>query len=197
MPDRLATRPALAQQMKKLALVGTLLLAACATPSPTGPSILVLPGTGKTFDSFRADDNDCRVYAYNQIGGPGASSESKDKAVNSALVGTAIGTAAGALIGGGQGAAVGAGVGLAGGAAVGSDQSASTSGSQQRRYDNAFTQCMYAKGHRVPVAGRYSDARATSGPGNTQQQAARQPPPPPPPGQPPAEIPPDYKPQQQ
>ena len=183
--------------MKKLALVSTLLLAACATPAPSGPSILVLPGTGKTFDQFRADDNDCRVYAYNQIGGPGASSESKDKAVNSALVGTAIGTAAGALIGGGQGAAVGAGVGLAGGAAVGSDQSASTSGSQQRRYDNAFTQCMYAKGHRVPVAGRYSDVRATSGPGNTQQQAARQPPPPPPPGQPPTDIPPDYKPQQQ
>ena len=52
-------------------------------------------------------------------------------------------------------------VGLAGGAAVGSDQSYATSGSQQRRYDNAFTQCMYAKGHRVPVAGRYSDVRGS------------------------------------
>jgi hypothetical protein len=181
--------------MKRLAIVGTLLVAACATPAPSAPSILVLPGTGKTFDQFRADDNECRVYAYNQIGGPGASSESKEKAVNSAIAGTAIGAAAGALLGGSQGAAVGAGVGLAGGSIVGSDQSYATSGSQQRRYDNAFTQCMYAKGHRVPVAGRYSDARGSSG---NQQQAARQPPPPPPPpGNPPAEIPPDYKPQKQ
>jgi hypothetical protein len=94
---------------------------------------------------------------------------------------------AGGAIGGGQGAAVGAGVGLAGGAAVGADQSYYAAGSLQRRYDNAFTQCMYAKGHRVPVAGRYSDARP-------QQSAARTPPPPPPPGQPPAEAPPDYRP---
>jgi hypothetical protein len=175
--------------MKRLSVVGALLLAACATPAPSGPGILVLPGTGKTFDQFRADDNECRIYAYNQIGGPGASQESKDKAVNSAVVGTAIGTATGALLGGGQGAVVGAGVGLAGGSAVGADASRATAGSQQQRYDNAFTQCMYAKGHRVPVAGRYSYQSS----GGNQQQAARQPPPPPPPGQPPAEIPPDYR----
>jgi hypothetical protein len=176
--------------MKKLAVVSALLLAACATPAPTGPSILVLPGTGKTFDQFRADDDQCRIYAYNQIGGPGASSEAKDRAVSSAVVGTAIGTAAGALLGGHQGAAVGAGVGLAGGSIVGSEQSSATAGSQQHRYNNAFTQCMYAKGHRVPVAGRYADAR---GSGGNAQQGARQPPPPPPPGKPPAEVPPDYK----
>ena len=177
--------------MKKLGVVSALLLAACATPAPSGPGILVLPGTAKTFDQFRADDNDCRVYAYNQIGGPGASQESREKAVNSAVVGTAIGTAAGALLGGGQGAAVGAGVGLAGGSMVGADASRATSGSQQHRYDNAFTQCMYAKGHRVPVAGRYS---YESNGASQQQQAARQPPPPPPPpGQPPADIPPDYR----
>jgi hypothetical protein len=180
--------------MKKLALAGALLLAACATPPPSGPSMLVLPGSSKTFDQFRGDDNECRIYAYNQIGGPAAGQESKDKAVNSAVIGTAIGTAAGALLGGGEGAAIGAGVGLAGGSAVGADQSRAASGSLQQRYDNAFIQCMYAKGHRVPVAGRYADTRN----GGSQQpapQAARQPPPPPPPGQPPAGVPPDYKPQ--
>jgi len=177
--------------VKKLAIASALLLAACATPPPSGPSLLVLPGTGKTFDNFRADDNECRIYAYNQIGGPAAGQESREKAVNSAAVGTVIGAAAGALLGGGEGAAIGAGVGLAGGAAVGADQSRAASGSQQQRYDNAFTQCMYAKGHRVPVAGRYSSYESRGG-NNT--QAARQPPPPPPPGQPPPEAPPDYRP---
>jgi hypothetical protein len=176
--------------MKKLAGISALLLAACATPAPTGPGILVLPGTGKTFDQFRADDQDCRGFAYNQIGGKAAGQASQDSATKSAVVGAAIGTAAGALLGGGEGAAVGAGVGLAGGSVVGADSSRATAGSQQQRYDHAFTQCMYAKGHKVPVTGRYSDARTGSN-----QQAARQPPPPPPPGKPPAEVPPDYKPQ--
>lgn len=174
--------------MKKLAAVSALLLAACATPPPSGPSILVLPGSSKNFDQFRADDQDCRVYAFEQIGGKAAEQASKDSAVKSTVVGTAIGTAAGALLGGGEGAAIGAGIGLAGGSIVGADASRATTGSQQQRYDNAFTQCMYSKGHRVPVAGRYSDAPRTN------QQAARQPPPPPPPGQPPAEAPPDYRP---
>lgn len=173
--------------MKKLATASALLLAACATPAPTGPGILVLPGTGKTFDQFRADDQDCRGFAYNQIGGKAAEQASQDSATKSAVVGTAIGTAAGALLGGGEGAAIGAGVGLAGGSAVGADSSRAMAGSQQQRYDHAFTQCMYAKGHKVPVTGRY-DARSGSN-----QQAARQPPPPPPPGKPPAEVPPDYR----
>ena len=174
--------------MKKLSLIGAALLAAgCATAPPSGPSILVLPGTGKTFDQFRADEIDCRGYAHSQVGGKTAEQAANDQAVKSAVVGTAIGTVAGAALGGHQGAAVGAGVGLAGGSLVGADQSHAAGGSLQRRYDNAFTQCMYAKGHRVPVTGRYSDLRPAT-------TAARTPPPPPPPGQPPAEAPPDYRP---
>jgi hypothetical protein len=177
--------------MKKAAVLGALLLAACATPAPTGPGVLVLPGTGKTFDRFRVDEQDCRGFAYNSIGGQKAEEESKDAAVQSAVVGTAIGTAAGALLGGHQGAAVGAGVGLAGGSIVGADASRANSGSAQQRYDHAFTQCMYAKGHKVPVAGRYSSYDSPGS--NSNSQAARTPPPPPPPGKPPAEVPPDYK----
>jgi hypothetical protein len=68
-----------------------------------------------------------------------------------------------------------------------------TYGSIQQRYDHAFTQCMYAKGHRVPVSGRYSEEAGRP----TQAAAARaSPPPPPPPGQPPAEAPPDYQPKE-
>jgi hypothetical protein len=47
---------------------------------------------------------------------------------------------------------------------------------------------MYAKGHRVPVSGRYSDSRS-----NTSAANGARTPPPPPPGQPPAEAPPDYR----
>lgn len=177
--------------MKKLTLsAATLLLGACASV-PTGPGVLVLPGTGKSFDTFRADDHECKMYAHAQVGGKTAEQAGTDSAVKSAVVGTAIGTAAGALIGGHQGAAVGAGVGLAGGSLVGAGESHAAAGTLQQRYDYAFTQCMYAKGHRVPVSGRYSDLQRSA---PSSPQAARTPPPPPPPGQPPAEAPPDYRP---
>lgn len=164
-----------------------LLLAACASPLPNHPNVLTLPGSGKTFDQFRADELDCRGYAYHQIGGKGAEQAASNAAATSAAVGTAIGTVTGAALGGSSGAAVGAGFGLATGAAVGAGQSQSAGYSAQSRYDNAFTQCMYAKGHKVPVAGRYADSPRST-------QAARTPPPPPPPGRPPAEAPPDYRP---
>ena len=174
--------------MKSLASgAAALLLAACATPPPSGPGILALPGTGKNFDQFRFDDQDCRGFAHSQIGGKAAEQATTDAAAKSALLGTVIGAAAGGLIGGHDGAALGAGVGLAGGSLAGADASRYAAGSLQQRYDYAFTQCMYTKGHKVPVSGRYSDARRPA------QFAARTPPPPPP-GQPPAGAPPDYRP---
>lgn len=119
--------------MKKLWLVAAMLAAGCAAP-PSGPSILVLPGTGKNFDQFRVDEQECRGYARAQT-----------------------------------------------------DPNAIDEGLLQRRYDNAFTQCMYVRGHRVPVSGRYSDESPTTAAARTP------PPPPPPPGQPPPEAPPDYR----
>jgi len=59
----------------------------------------------------------------------------------------------------------------------------------QQRYDRAFMQCLYAKGHRVPISGRAADFVEQS-----QAAAAARTPPPPPPGKPPAEAPPDYRP---
>lgn len=175
--------------MKPAIVAAALLVAGCATPPPSGPSMLVLPGTGKNFDVFRADELDCRGYAHSQVGGKTTEQAAQDSAVKSAVIGTAVGTVAGAALGGHQGAAIGAGVGLAGGALVGNDTSMQASGSLQRRYDNAYVQCMYAKGHKVPVSGRF-ESRAVS---SSSPQAARTPPPPPP-GQPPAEVPPDYRP---
>ena len=179
--------------MKRSIAAAAVALAGCATPPPSGPSMLVLPGTGKSFDLFRADEMDCRGYAHAQLGGKTTEKAAQDAAVKSAVVGTAVGTAVGAAVGGHQGAAVGAGVGLAGGALAGNDYSSHASGSVQRRYDNAYIQCMYAKGHKVPVSGRF-EYRAASSSSPSAQQGARQPPPPPPTGTPPSEPPPDYKP---
>ena len=81
--------------------------------------MLVLPGSGKSFDQFRADDAECRRYAGTQA----------------------------------------------------------SDGSQQR-YDFGYQQCMYARGHQVPVAGRYGEPRDTARRSGT-------PVPPPPPNQPP------------
>jgi hypothetical protein len=141
MPDRLAARAAGASagEMKGVIAIslGALLLSACSSTPTYGPGILVLPGTGRTFDQFRFDEQDCRSYAQTQITKANPEQDS--------------------------------------------------AGSFQQRYDRAFLQCMYAKGHKVPVSGRYSD-HADSAP------AAARTPPPPPPGLPPPEAPPDYRP---
>ena len=122
--------------MKRLVPVAALLAAACATTElPAGPNLLALPGTGKTFDEFRADEQACRNISHSDV-----AAKAKEVSDFDAL---------------------------------------------QRLYDAVFTQCMYAKGHKVPVRGNYQSTNPS--------QAARTPPPPPP-GQPPAEAPPDYRP---
>jgi hypothetical protein len=137
---------------------------------------MVLPGTGKSFDQFRFDDDACRQYATAQIGGTSTQEAANNAAVKNAAVGTAVGAAAGGLMGGNSGAGVGAGMGLVVGALTGADAGNASSYSLQRRYDIAYEQCMYAKGHQIPMAA--SRYRGSAG----RTYAA---PPPPPPGTPP------------
>jgi hypothetical protein len=134
-------------------LAAVLVLSAC-TSIPTGPSMLVLPGTGISFEQFRLDEADCRQYASSQVGGSTASKAAADSGVKSAVVGTAIGAVAGALIGGHNSAGVGAGSGLLIGSVVGAGTGESSGRNLQQRYDFGYQQCMYAKGHLVPVTGR-------------------------------------------
>lgn len=51
------------QMLKSVLFI--LVLGSCST-LPSGPSVLVLPGTGKDFARFQEDDRLCRQYA-NQI----------------------------------------------------------------------------------------------------------------------------------
>ena len=138
----------------RVAAVGALALMSACTTIPTGPSVMALPGTGKNFDQFRADDAECRSYAQDQTGGTTADQTAMDSGIKSAAVGTAIGAIAGAAIGGHQGAGVGAGVGLLGGGLAGTGAAQASGRTVQQRYDNAYVQCMYAKGEQVPVSGQ-------------------------------------------
>jgi hypothetical protein len=165
-------------------LLALLAFAGCVV-MPEGPSHMSLPGTGKSFDQFRADDTSCRQYASSTVGGSTPEQTAADSTARSAVAGTAIGAASGALIGGsGAGAAVGAGVGLLGGALVGSSTGYASSYSLQNRYDASYTQCMYAKGHKVPVYGNYTSSnergRSTTYSSPPPPPTTSAPPPPPP-----------------
>jgi hypothetical protein len=155
-----------------LVLTAALALGACAS-IPSGPSVMVLPGTGKSFDQFRADDYECRQFAHYQVGGKEAEQAAGESVAKSAALGTVVGAAAGAALGGRSGAAAGAGGGLLFGTAAGAGEADRSSYGLQRRYDYAFIQCMYAKGHKVPVSGRLTSS--------TPNYAPPPPPPPPPP----------------
>jgi len=45
------------------AIVATAILTTACASTATGPSVMVLPGTGKTFDQFQAEDARCRQAA--------------------------------------------------------------------------------------------------------------------------------------
>ena len=170
---------------RRYLLVPALLALGACVSMPSGPSVLVLPGTGKTFDQFRFDETDCRQYSSALLGGKDANDAATEAGLKSAAVGTAIGAVAGAAIGGRGGAAVGAGGGLLVGGAAGSGAASTSQYGLQRRYDNAYIQCMYAKGHRVPVAGNFVTAPAQHTPPPPPPSATTPPPPPPPAGTPP------------
>ena len=179
----------------QVAALGSLALIAACTTIPTGPSAMALPGTGKNFDQFRADDAECRGFAQYQIGGTNAEAAAVDSGVRSAAVGTVVGALAGAAVGGHAGAGVGAATGLVVGSMAGTGAAQSTAYGVQGRYDNAYIQCMYAKGERVPVSGqvgsratRYAPAPSYAPPpppGYVGSAPPNYAPPPPPPGYPP------------
>jgi hypothetical protein len=138
------------------ALGATLVLLGGCSTLPPGPSVLVLPGSRTSFEQFQQDDSVCRGFATASTGTP-AQQGAQESGVGSAVVGTAVGAAAGAAIGAAAGApatgaAIGAGSGLLFGSAAGVGRADAAGDSLQHRYDNAYLQCMYAKGNQIPMA---------------------------------------------
>ena len=162
-----------------------MILSGCVT-FPSGPSVRVMPGTGKTFEQFQADDGVCRQWAGRQIGLPPqevANQNTAAGAVAGTLIGAGLGAAIGAAAGNpGIGAAIGAGSGLLVGTSAGASAGQLSGWEAQRRYDIAYEQCMYAKGNQIPVVMR------------KMRRTRRVSFPPPPPGF--SSVPPDYIPPQ-
>jgi uncharacterized protein YcfJ len=141
---------------------------------PAGPSVMVLPEPGKSFEEFQSDDAVCRQWAMQRIEMPPNEIVNKNLA-SGAAIGTAMGAGLGAAIGAASGkpatgAAIGAGSGLVAGTAAASGPAHAAGAEAQRRYDNAYQQCMYAKGNQIP------------GSAVTRPKRAHWIPPPPPPG---------------
>jgi uncharacterized protein YcfJ len=145
-----------------------LMLAGCAS-IPVGPSVAVMPASGKPFDQFQADNAICRQFAEQQMGA-NPNQVAREQVITGAATGAAIGAASGALMGNGHDgqAESMAGAGMIVGSAAGAGAANASTMSLQRRYDIAYMQCMYAKGNLVPG---YPAPRYTPPP----------PPPPPPP----------------
>jgi hypothetical protein len=144
-----------ARNLCALALGAGFLLCGCST-LPTGPSAMVLPGSGRSFPHFQADDASCRDWAELQIGASPEQAAARSGIATAAL-GTAVGAAAGVAIGAavghpGAGAAVGAASGLLLGSSAGAARADWAGANVQSRYDHAYMQCMYAKGNQIPVA---------------------------------------------
>jgi len=134
-----------------IAAISTL-LSGCAQ-TPLGPTVQVMPGPGKSFDAFQADNTQCKGFAAGQV--QGQAEASNQRAVGAAALATVLGAGLGAAVGApwgsaGQGAGIGAAGGAATGAAIGADMSSNDQVNIQVQYDNAFSQCMYAKGEMVP-----------------------------------------------
>jgi hypothetical protein len=137
------------------ALAPMLALGACTVAPPTGPSVVSLPGPGKTFPQFQQDDNYCRNYAQSRNQGAGAQAAgASNNAATTAVVGTLIGAAAGAALGSlsgnvGAGAGIGAGAGLLGGASVAGGNAQQAADSLQGQYDVSYEQCMVGYGNTI------------------------------------------------
>ena len=124
-------------------------LVACAGVAP-GPEVEVMPSPEASFEQFADDDLMCRDFAEQRSGA--STSTSGSETARGAVAGAAAGAVAGAMLGRGDRDAIGtgAGAGLILGGAHGMERSHDARDTVQYRYDTAYMQCMYAKGHQVP-----------------------------------------------
>lgn len=139
--------------IRRLLLVLTVIAAGGCATIPPGPSVMVLPPSGKSFDEFRMEDSACRQWAESRIGW-GANDTVNQNIAGGAAIGTMMGAGLGALIGSasgnvGAGAAIGAAGGMALGAAGATAPAHAAGYEVQRRYDIAYQQCMASKGNHV------------------------------------------------
>jgi len=134
-----------------LSAVVATVLAGCAA-TPMGPTVQVMPGPGRSFDTFQNDQAYCKNYAAGQV--QGQAEAANNQAVGGAVLGTVVSAGLGAAVGSafgnaGGGAAIGAASGAAMGTGIGASNTQMAQMGIQQQYDNAYSQCMYSKGNQV------------------------------------------------
>jgi hypothetical protein len=144
-------------------LVAVLSFAACSEIPPSGPSVMALPMSEKSFESFQLDDATCRGYAA-QVAGPVATSD--DTFLGTALFATALGAGAVAALGSaggaaGAGAAIGGTTGLIAGTAIGANNAPAISGNAKRATTPPIRSACIPKG--IPCK-RHLDMRTAMDP---------------------------------
>lgn len=141
-------------KFKAIALItaAATFLSGCVTP-PMGPTIPASPAPNKPWAAYQQDEQVCEDYASQRVAGQ--ADTANNRAIGSALIGTALGAGLGAAVGGGRGAAVGAASGAVVGTAVGANQSGHAQYSLQQRYNIAYGECMTSHGDTVQWAPGY------------------------------------------
>ena len=163
------------KSFKIISLCSTaLILVACANV-PMGPMVHVLPPPHKAFETFQVEQATCKQYADDQV--RGQAERANSTGLLQGLGATAIGAGLGAAVGGGHGAAVGTAMGATAGTVVGASTSSRQDRSIQQQYDDAYVQCMVAKGNLIPQAAPRQTVIYQSAPPPT--VIVTQPPPPP------------------
>ena len=119
-------------------------LSSCAS-TPTGPTVLVVPPKGKSFDQFAWEQDACQRYASDQV--RAAADNANTTGILAGVGGTVLGAGLGAAIGGGSGAAIGAASGAVVGTGAGAAVASSNQGDIQQMYNNFYIQCMVSKGN--------------------------------------------------
>jgi hypothetical protein len=156
--------------------LSTLVLLGGCVSAPDGPTVPAEPSHGKSWSQFQSEDAECQDFAYSRV--EGRARQANNRALTSAIIGTALGAGLGAAIGGGNGAAIGAASGAVVGTSIGTRDSRYAQDTLQGRYNIAYAQCMYSHGNRVPGFGDEEPGP----PRDYNRDDNRDYPPPPPPG---------------
>ncbi len=139
-------------------------LAGCAQ-TPTSATVSAVPGPGKSFPAFQADQAYCQQFANSQVAGQA------QQANNKTLIGAGAGTVGGAALGAAAGAiggnaGTGAAIGALSGAVLGTAGGAYLSNQQQQatqnQYNQAYAQCMYSRGNDVQGFPPHAQAASVS-----------------------------------
>jgi hypothetical protein len=136
---------------RRLLPVGAaLMLGACATGRPSGPVVIVVPGSGKNFEAFQQDDTICRrhVAANTGYGDLALPHTQGSNAVPTGATGEA-GTAWAAGTTGGVGTAAGAPAGSGTTATNASGASTPEPPDETIPNQSGYLQCMAARGDTV------------------------------------------------